>query len=151
MAKVENAMDKRAYAQSLFSQGYNCAQAVLLAFQEEAGLDWDTAARLASSFGAGMGRLREVCGAVSAMFMVIGLRFGYATADQPEEKAAHYRRIQFLAQQFREKRETLICRELLQGVPTTAGVVPEERTREYYARRPCRDIIGDAAEILERF
>jgi len=138
-------------ARALFHQGYNCAQSVLLAFAEELGMDWETAARLSSSFGGGMGRLREVCGAVSAMFLIAGLLRGYSDPADTDAKAEHYRRIQELAAQFRARHGTILCRELLGLSEGPDHYVPAERTDAYYARRPCDDCIGDAAAIIAAF
>ena len=138
-------------AGELFLQGYNCAQSVFLAFSDELGLDRSAAARMASSFGAGMGRLREVCGAVSAMFLIAGIAAGYDDPADTDAKAAHYRRIQALATQFRQRHGTLICRELL-GLPDGPDdPAPSPRTAAYYASRPCGQCIADAAEITARF
>lgn len=144
-------MTHRALAEQNFENGCNCAQAVLLAFSGLTGLDEKTALSLASSFGGGMGRLREVCGAVSGMFMAAGLLYGGNTTASRQEKAAHYARIQALAAQFREKNGSYLCRELLAGVQTTSGTAPEPRTKEYYQKRPCKLLCGDAAEILEQY
>lgn len=132
-----------------FKSGYNCAQSVFLAFAEDFGIEKDLALKLASSFGAGMGRLREVCGAVSAMFAIAGLKYGYTEPDNDDVKAKHYERIQNLANQFITKHETLICRELL-GLPSGAdSPIPSVRTEQYYAERPCENFIRTAAEIIE--
>lgn len=144
-------MTHRVLAEQNFENGCNCAQAVLLAFSDLTGLEESTALSLASSFGGGMGRLREVCGAVSGMFMVAGLLYGGNTTASRQEKTAHYERIQALATQFREKNGSYLCRELLAGVQTTAGAAPEARTAEYYQKRPCKLLCGDAAEILDRY
>ncbi len=144
-------MTHRALAEQNFENGYNCAQAVLLAFSDLTGLEERTALSLASSFGGGMGRLREVCGAVSGMFMVAGLLYGGNTTESQPEKAVHYARIQALAAHFREKNGSYLCRELLAGVQTTAGAAPEARTAEYYKKRPCKLLCGDAAELLDRY
>lgn len=138
-------------AKTYFENGYNCAQAVLLAFSDLTGLDRDTALKLSSSFGGGMGRLREVCGAVSGMFMAAGLLYGTSDTDSPEQKAAHYARIQSLAAAFRERNGSYICRELLSEVPTSAGSVPEKRSEAYYKKRPCGQLCYDAAEILDTY
>ncbi|MBE6904179.1 MAG: C_GCAxxG_C_C family protein [Ruminococcaceae bacterium] len=140
---------KREKAMKLFKEGYNCSQAVLLAFADDLGIDKKTAAMLASSFGGGMGRMREVCGAVSAMFMIAGLKYGYSDPLAQEEKKEHYELIQRLAQSFKEKNHSIICRELLDGVPVKEGA-PEERTEQYYKKRPCAELVGDAAEIVEK-
>ena len=102
-------------AQGLFLQGYNCTQAVVLAFDDLLGMDWDALARLSSSFGGGMGRLREVCGAVSGMFLVAGILYGYDVpgAEGQELKAAHYKRIQQLAKAYQDVNGSIVCRELL--------------------------------------
>ena len=144
-------MTHRTLAEQNFENGYNCAQAVLLAFSDLTGLEEKIALSLASPFGGGMGRLREVCGAVSGMFMVAGLLYGGNTTESRQEKTAHYARIQMLAAQFREKNGSYLCRELLAGVQTTAGAAPEARTAEYYKKRPCKLLCGDAAELLDRY
>ena len=100
-------------AGQLFVQGYNCSQAVFAAFCDETGLDMDTALRFSSSFGGGMGQLREVCGAVTGMFMVAGVKYGYTDPKDVSAKAEHYRLIQSLAARFKEKNGSYICRELL--------------------------------------
>lgn len=140
-----------ARARELFHDGYNCAQSVFLTFAERIGMEREEAARLSSSFGAGMGRLREVCGAVSAMFLIAGITCGYADPEDDEAKAAHYQRIQQLAAQFRERHGTIICRELLGLGEGPDGFVPSKRTPEYYASRPCGQCIADAAEIISAF
>ena len=138
-------------AKALFRQGYNCAQSVLLAFADEAGLDHDTAARLSSSFGGGMGRLREVCGAVSAMFMIAGFRRGYTSPTDDEAKAQHYRRVQQLAAEFKAQHGTILCRDLLGLEEGPDHYRPAARTEDYYAARPCEQCIADAAAILDRW
>ena len=132
-----------------FQSGANCAQAVVLAFHEELGMDEKTAARLASSFGGGIGRLREVCGAVSGMMMVYGLLRGYDDLQNPEAKKAHYENVQALAARFREENGSIICRELLalhkdeQTEPT-----PTPRDAKFYHSRPCMGFVQSAARIL---
>ena len=132
-----------------FLSGYNCAQAVLLAFAGKAGLEPEYALKLASSFGGGMGRLREVCGAVSAMFMVAGILKGYTEPADDEIKAKHYALIQDLASEFKSKYNTIICRELLDLPSGADSPVPSKRTDEYYQKRPCEDFIRTAGEIIE--
>ncbi len=137
-------------AQRLFLEGYNCAQAVFCAFCDETGLSLENAARLSSSFGGGMGRLREVCGTVSGALMALGMLRGYSDPADPQAKAEHYRLVQQYAQRFREINGTIICRELLKDVPVTPGGVPEARTPEFYRRRPCLRLAGEAAGLLEQ-
>ena len=96
-----------------------------------------------------MGRLREVCGAVSAMFMVAGILKGYTEPADDEIKAKHYALIQDLASEFKSKYNTIICRELLDLPPGTDSPVPSKRTDEYYQKRPCEDFIRTAGEIIE--
>jgi len=143
-----NPTEKSQLAKRYFEEGYNCAQSVLLAFCEETGLSIEQAAKLASTFGGGMGRMREVCGAVSAMFMIQGLIEGYTDPKAKEEKAELYARVRDVAEQFREKNHSIICRDLLLDVQTTPGGVPEERTKEYYERRPCGCYVEDAAGLI---
>ena len=142
-------MDHAKEAERLFLAGYNCAQAVFCAFCDETGLDRDAAARLASSFGGGMGRLREVCGTVSGALLALGAIRGYDDPKDPEAKKAHYRLVQEYARRFREKNGSIVCRELLKNVAVTPGETPEERTPEFYARRPCLRLAGEAAAILD--
>lgn len=134
-------------ARALFEEGYNCAQAVLLAFDDITGIDGKTAAMLSSSFGGGMGRLREVCGAVSGMFMVAGTVCGYDDPKAKAEKADHYALIQKLAADFSKENGSFICKELL-GLPGASAPVPEERTQQYYKRRPCADYVECAAKTV---
>ena len=137
-------------AADLFLSGSNCAQAVLLAFSDVTGLDHKTAAKISSSFGGGMGRLREVCGAVSGMLMVAGILYGY---DDPGEKdcnkKAHYQLVQHLAGKFREEVGSIVCREILKNPPSDPA--PSPRTAEYYAQRPCARMVYSAAEILDAY
>ena len=142
-------MDHAEEAKRLFLEGYNCAQAVFCAFCDLTGMDIDAAARLSSSFGGGMGRLREVCGTVSGALLALGILRGYDDPKDPEQKKAHYALVQEYARRFREKNETIVCRELLKGIPVTPGGTPEERTSEFYARRPCLRLVGEAAQILD--
>jgi C_GCAxxG_C_C family probable redox protein len=144
-------MTRREAAMANFMKGYNCSQSVVLAFADMIDIDEATLSKLSSSFGGGMGRLREVCGSVSGMFMVAGLLYGYDGAETGQVKADHYARIQELAKRFEEKHGSIVCRELL-GLSVRHDIpVPEARTSEYYKKRPCPEIIGDAAEILEQF
>ncbi len=151
-AKQQNQNKSRAdTARELFNQGYNCAQAVFAAFCDETGLDMDAALRLSSSFGGGMGRLREVCGAVTAMFMVAGFKYGYCEPNDEEAKARHYRLIQSLAFEFKDKNGSYICRELLGLQEGASDPVPEKRTEKYYKTRPCAELVAHAAEMLDDF
>jgi len=136
-------------ARSLFLQGYNCSQAVFCAFCDVTGLEIDAAARMTSSFGGGLGRLREVCGTVSGAALVLGMVKGYADPKDYAAKKAHYALVQEFARRFREKNGSIVCRELLRGVNVTEGGDPEQRTSEYYKKRPCLNLAFSAAEILD--
>lgn len=144
-------MNKRDIATAYFREGYNCAQSVVMAFAEEMNLDKQIAAKISSSFGGGMGRLREVCGAVSGMFLVAGMIKGYDSPTDDAAKADHYQLIQKLAKEFKLKNETIICRELLHLQEGPDYFMPEKRTESYYAVRPCEKFVADAAEIIETF
>ena len=146
--KHMNVQEKGQLAKSYFEQGYNCAQAVLLAFCKETGFTPERSAKLASAFGGGMGRMREVCGAVSAMLMVEGLLQGYDDPKAKEEKTELYARVRTLADRFREQNGSIICRDLLLETEVTPGFEPEQRTEAYYQRRPCGCYVEDAARIL---
>lgn len=143
-------MERREIAEANFENGYNCSQAVVLAFSDMVNVEPEILAKLASSFGGGMGRLREVCGAVSGMFMVIGLLFGYEN-ETGEVKAEHYERVQELARQFEKETGSIVCRDLLGISVKKESPIPEERTPEYYKKRPCKELVGIATEILENF
>lgn len=138
-------------AKELFLEGYNCAQSVVVAYEDYFEESTETLAMMVSAFGGGMGRLREVCGAVSGMFFVLSKLFGYADPKAKEEKMDLYARVQELAARFRERNGSIICRELLGLQEKVSVPVPEERTAEYYQKRPCPDIIADAADILEEY
>ena len=135
-----------------FASGYNCAQAVAVSFEKELGMEKETIAKLMSSFGGGMGRMREVCGAVSGALFVLGWLRGYTGSEGDEIKMKHYARIQEFAKRFKEIHGSIICRELLKGVPLLQEntPMPEKRTEEYYKTRPCAIIVEDAVMVLEQ-
>lgn len=134
-----------------FTRGYNCAQAVLLAFCDVTGLDEKTAAKLTSGFGGGIGRLREVCGAANGAFMVLSMVYGDGGIAPREKKGALYARIQDFAARFKEHNGSYLCRELLSGVTADHKPLPEQRTEEYYKKRPCVEIVRDAADMLDAY
>lgn len=138
-------------AQEYFLEGYNCAQAVFLAFAEELGLEKAAAARLASSFGGGVGGMREMCGALSGVCMAAGLIYGYDRPDATEEKQAHYARIRELADGFRAAQGTILCREILGLGEHPKPVAPQPRTAEYYKSRPCAAVVASAARVLDEY
>ncbi len=164
-------MDRGELAREYFLKGYNCSQAIVLAFSDLTGLDGHTGAKLASSFGGGMGRMREVCGTFSGMLIVLGMLRGYdaAAETETENKKLHYARVQALAERFRAEFGSIICRELLAGkakeemqkgtnangeqvaAMLSDSAVPTPRTEAYYKKRPCPDIVETGARMLERY
>lgn len=147
-------LEKSIYAQkagAYFKEGYNCSQSVFLAFEDLYDLDRKTVLKLSSSFGGGMGRLREVCGAVSGMFMVAGILYGYDSPKDYERKAEHYGRIQELARTYELENGSIVCRELLNINKKKDQPVPEKRTEEYYKKRPCKELVEMAAFIMETY
>ena len=142
-------MTRAEYAAKLFYDGYNCAQAVTIAFADVTGLTEDFSAGMASSFGGGMGRMREVCGAVSGMLLVAGILYGYKGNEGDEVKKAHYARVQELAGQFREQVGSIVCREILKNPPSDPAPTP--RTEEYYKMRPCARMVYLATQILDDY
>jgi len=140
-------MSKAEQAKENFLNGYNCAQSVILAFADDINMDKETALKIASPFGGGLGGLREVCGAVSAMSMIIGMKNGYSDPKSQKEKKELYSLIQKAAKEFEEENGSIICGVLL-GVKEKCQP-PEERTKEYYKKRPCADLVAMAAGICE--
>ena len=156
---------EREKAKELFLEGCNCSQAVFAAYAERYHLDKELALKLSASFGGGMGRMREVCGAVSAMFMVAGMETGQVRPKDPEAKKANYDMVQKLAKRYKEEYGSIICKELLGLVPMPGkekkdsgsaleaaeftDTTPAERTEEYYKKRPCLEQIQRACDILD--
>ena len=145
-------MSKGDIAKQNFLNGYNCSQAVLLAFCEDFGLEKETALKISEPFGGGMGRMREVCGTVTGMFMVLGLAMGNSDAKDGSTKKNVYKSVQELAEKFKQDNGSIICRELL-GLQKAnkESYVPSERTKEYYKKRPCPELCKYAADILEEY
>ena len=141
-------MTRSEKAAEFFLSGYNCAQSVAMAFAKELGMEEKTAAKIASGFGGGFGRQREVCGAVTGMVMVASYLYGYDTPDQ-EQQAACYQMVQSLCKQFEAQNGSIICRDILKNPPSDP--TPSPRTAEYYAQRPCARMVMSATEILENY
>lgn len=137
-------------ARQNFLDGYNCCQAVLMAYSDIIGLDKETAATIASGFGGGMGRMREVCGTVTGMSMVAGFISPAADPSIKEDRTANYALVQELAGEFRTENGSIVCKELLGLAPRSHVESPEpsERTREYYKKRPCQELVACAARII---
>lgn len=144
-------MTRSEQAKQLFMDGHNCAQAVFCAFASELGIDEKTALCLSACFGGGLGRQREVCGAVSAMCMALSLKYAPQDPKDHVAKAAFYTRIQEACNQFKKENGSIICRELLGIASGPQSPVPAKRTPEYYAHRTCQDKVKCAAEILEKY
>lgn len=142
-------MDHGLKAAELFLGGYNCAQSVAVAFCDVTGLDEKKTARMVSAFGGGMGRLREVCGAVSGMFFVLSCLYGYDTAGDDVSKMRLYTEVQELAGKFRESCGSIVCREILKNPPTDPR--PSPRTAEYYKTRPCARMVLVAGQLMDEF
>ena len=130
-------------SEALFLDGCNCAQAVFAAFADEFGLDEALAKRLACGLGGGVGRMREVCGAVSAAAMVIGMRLG-------PDKMKAYPVIQDFCAKFKAEAGSIVCRDLLEGTGATTGGAPEARTPEYYRKRPCVELVKLAVSLIPK-
>lgn len=137
-------------AVALFKSGYTCSQAVVLAYCDLFGLDETTAAKISCGLGGGMGRLREVCGAVSGAAMLAGLRHGDASTD-PEAKKKTYEAVQAIAAAFRERNGSIVCRQLLGLEKPENDPTPSERNAAYYRKRPCAEYVSDAAALVDRF
>ncbi len=143
--------ERKNKAVDYFMNGYNCAQSVLLAYADVFEMDETLAAKISSSFGGGMGRMREVCGAVSGMAMVLGLA---GKADNPNDhiaKTENYTSVQQCANTFKEKFGSIICADLLTKKREVEMPEPSDRNAEYYAKRPCAKAVAYAAETVGKY
>ena len=141
-------------ARRYFLEGYNCAQAVVMAFDDVMAMDVATLARLAAPFGGGMGRMREVCGTVSGMTMVAGAIAPSSDPSNLEERKNNYALVQHFAEQFRVENGDIVCRRLLGLEPMAERnetAMPSERTAEYYKKRPCVEYVACAARIVAEY
>ena len=139
-------------AKENFLKGYNCTQSVLLSFDDV--IDKDKLSFLMSStscFGGGMGRLREVCGTVSGMFIVLSYFFGYSGPEENEKKPLLYGYIQELAKRFEKETGSIVCRELLGLDHKRDNPTPDARDHAYYSKRPCPELCRLAADTVEGF
>lgn len=134
-------------AKALFKQGFNCSQAVCAACADIYGIDEQTALRIAASFGGGIGRMRQTCGAACGMFILAGLENGSATPGDAEGKKQNYTLVQDLAAKFKQENSSLICAELLGIAPKPQEPTPEARTENYYQKRPCVEMVANAVRI----
>ena len=152
-----------ARAAELFEAGFNCSQSVFAACAPELyGMDEQLALRVAASFGGGIGRMRGVCGAASGMFLLAGLHNGATEASDAEGKKQNYALVQDLAARFREEHGSIFCSELLglqpkpgeltltprhENTPDMTGPTPASRTKEYFQKRPCVEMVRSAVRI----
>jgi C_GCAxxG_C_C family probable redox protein len=140
MTKIEEAV-------AYFKDGFSCSQAIVAAYGPSVGLDRDTALKIASGFGGGMGRLAETCGAVTGAFMVLGLTFGSAASDR-EAKEAVYTRVREFAERFKARHGSLLCRDLLGcdlNTPEGLALAQEKKL----SSTVCPPYVETAAKILE--
>lgn len=146
---MESKVDK---AVELFKDGFNCSQSVVAAYAEDYGLTREQALKIAASFGGGIGRMRQTCGAACGLFMLAGLETGCTDGKSREGKEDNYRTVQMLAQEFKRRNGSIICAELL-GLAKQAPTppTPEERTPEYFKKRPCVKMVEEAARIWEEY
>ncbi|MDO4944932.1 MAG: C-GCAxxG-C-C family protein [Ruminococcus sp.] len=144
--------EKAIKAKEYFMQGYNCSQSVVAAWCGEIGLDIETALKISSCFGGGMGRMREVCGAFSGALMVLGMKYGNTTGRDAKAKGENYAMVQRYAERFKEENgfDSIICRELL-GITGVSKPAPAARTQEYYKKRPCPELVAMASGLLGEF
>lgn len=145
---MKNDINRVEKASELFSKGYNCSQAVFCAYSDLFGIDDETSLKLSSGFGGGFGRMREVCGAFSAVTLLAGLKF---SDDDPKSKAEVYEKIRMLADEFRNRNGSIICGELLGERKAPESHIPAERTQEYMKKRPCPEIVEEAAKLVEEY
>lgn len=143
-ARVERAVE-------LFKSGFNCSQAVFAAFADEFGMDEETALKVSAGLGGGVGRSREVCGAVCGASMLVGFKHGAIKGDDSESKMKCYAVVQEIIAEFKKEYPTIVCRELLSlGEGNFTDPQPEARTAQYYKKRPCVQIVEDAARAVEK-
>ena len=145
----KNELEKRTeQALTYFYDGYNCSQAVFMAYSDLYDMDKELAAKISSSFGGGMGRLREVCGAVTGMFMVLGLHYPATDVKDKAAKTNNYAAVQRTAAEFKQEMGSFICADLLNIKRAPENPTPSERNVKYHALRPCDRCVAMAAEIL---
>ncbi len=143
--------ERASRAREAFEQGYNCSQAVVVAYADVLGQSPDVLASLVQPLGGGMGRLREVCGAVSGMFMVSSAAFSGESCTDREVRTGQYTAVQQLAHRYKEECGSIVCRELLGLKQRSDAPVPEERTPDYYRRRPCAEYVALAARLVGEY
>jgi len=140
--------DRTTRAVDFFKEGYNCSQSVVMAYADYFPFEIETLKRLSAPFGAGMGRLREVCGAATGMFMVLGMVKPASDPLDINAKTANYETVQKTASAFKQKLGSFICADLLEMTREPQSVIPNDRNATYYAERPCALCVAVGAEIL---
>lgn len=150
---MDNYEERVQRAVTYFKSGYNCSQSVVAAFADIYGFSEEQALRMSASFGAGIGRMRQTCGAACGMFLLVGLQTGATRADDREGKSYNYKVVQCLAERFRELNGSLVCAELLGLANANTDNSPQasERTELYYKKRPCAKMVEAAAKIFADF
>ena len=143
-------MSKGKKALELFNNGYNCSQAIVLAFKDELNIDETTLKAMSSSFGGGISRLREVCGCISSMALILGAIYGNYDINSVEAKGNHYKLVQNVALKFKEKFNSINCAELLNKQKGIESPIPSVRNNEYYKQRPCGKYIEFMADLIEK-
>lgn len=135
-------------AVELFKSGFNCSQSVFAAFSDQYGITEELALKLSASFGGGIGRMRQTCGAACGLFMLLGLETGATNSIDRDKKAHNYHEVQLLAEKLKEVNGSIICSELL-GLDKKEKVssIPEERNMQYYKKRPCSKIVENTAKV----
>ena len=139
-------------AVALFKEGYNCSQSVVAAYADLYGFTQEQALKMSASFGGGIGRMRQTCGAACGLFLLAGLESGCTEGKDREGKEANYKMVQEFAEEFKKRNGSLICAELLglsKSAPTST--TPEQRTAEYYKKRPCVKMVEEAARIFGEY
>lgn len=143
-------IERTAQAVEYFKEGYNCSQSVSMAYADVFNLDLKTVKSISGSFGAGMGRMREVCGGATGMFMILGMKYPILDPNDVKAKEDNYAAVQRTAAKFKERLGSLICADLIDVERAPQDVTPSDRNAEYYATRPCALCVAVGAEILGR-
>lgn len=140
--------ERKDLAVALFKEGYNCSQAVVAAFADRYGFTREQALRMSASFGGGIGRMRETCGAACGMFLLAGFEKAALSGKDQQAKKENYELVQYLAAQFKQRNGALRCADLLNGPAAhETHPTPEKRTETYYAKRPCVKLVEESVDI----
>ena len=140
-------MDKIETAKSLFKQGFNCSQALFGAYSIKLGLKQETAFKIASAFGGGIGRMGETCGAVTGAFMIIGLKYGMTDAKNKKSKMKTYEVVEKFINKFKSRNNSITCRELLGFDMSSFKTLSPDLSKIVMER--CPKLLRDSAEIID--